>query len=88
MSRLENALARLDTALVQLESKLEGVSLKDANSKDAMLHAERDALMSKVRKLEAKSEEDAQLRGEAAQAVRAALSDLRAMASQGGVLNG
>lgn len=88
MSRLENALARLDTALAQLDRKLDGVSLKDAVSKDTMLQAERDALLVKVRKLEAKSAEDAQLRGEAADAVRAALSDLRAMAAQGGTLHG
>ncbi|MEM6933178.1 MAG: hypothetical protein AAF526_06255 [Pseudomonadota bacterium] len=88
MSRLESALTRLDTVLNQLERKLDGVSLKDGMNKDMMLQAERDALLVKVRKLEEKSAEDAQLRGEAADAVRAALSDLRAMAAQGDLLHG
>ncbi|MBY8976975.1 hypothetical protein KHP62_14250 [Rhodobacteraceae bacterium NNCM2] len=88
MSKLETALTRLSAALGQLEKQLDGVSLKDGANKDMMLQAERDALLTKVRSLEAKSAEDAQLRGEAAQAVRAALSDLRAMAANGGVLHG
>ena len=87
MSRIEQALDRLDAALDALEGRLSRVGTSE-ESRDNRLQAERDALLSKVRKLEAQSEEDAQLRGEAAQAVRAALSDLRAMAAQGGMLHG
>lgn len=88
MSKLEIALTRLNAALGQMESKLKGVHLKEGASGDLILQAERDALMSKVRVLEAKSVEEAELRGEAAQAVRAALTDLRAMAANEGTPHG
>lgn len=88
MSNLEIALTRLNAALGQLESKVKGAERAQGATGDLILQAERDALMSKVRVLEAKSAEEAQLRGEAAQAVRAALSDLRAMAANEGTLNG
>ena len=83
MSRLEKAFERLTRALDALEEKVDQRAAAPGPGPD--LKAERDALAAKVHKLQARSEEEAQLRGEAAEAVRAALSDLRAMAAQGGM---
>ncbi|MEL6479225.1 MAG: hypothetical protein AAFR17_17995 [Pseudomonadota bacterium] len=99
MSRVEKAFQRLDRALSRLEEKIttqaaaaeagvpSEVAAADA-AHDQVLKAERDVLAAKVARLQARSAEEAQLRGEAAEAVRAALSDLRAMAAQAGQVGG
>ncbi|MEM0923486.1 MAG: hypothetical protein AAGF44_07910 [Pseudomonadota bacterium] len=97
MGKLDKSFERLSRALDRLEEKLEEVAGQDAATvagqdqipgQDHVLKAERDVLAAKVARLQARSAEEAQLRGEAADAVRAALSDLRAMASQAGHLGG
>ncbi|MEM9735529.1 MAG: hypothetical protein AAF908_02855 [Pseudomonadota bacterium] len=87
MSELEDAFARLDRALGDLEDRLEAglpaPGQEAAPGRDT-LSAERDKLAAKVAALQARSAEEAELRGEAAAAVRAALIDLRAMAGRAG----
>lgn len=87
MSRVSTALSRLEAALDALEVAIETQDPQERQL-EIKMRSERDALLSRVRELESKSREDAQLRGEAADAVRAALQDLRAVAAQGGVANG
>lgn len=53
--------------------------------RDPSLAAERDALAKEVSRLEARSAEEAKLRSEAAEAVREALTDLKAMAAVAGM---
>ncbi|MEM0942504.1 MAG: hypothetical protein AAGI70_01025 [Pseudomonadota bacterium] len=88
MSELEDAFARLDRALGDLEDRLEAGLPAPGNAEAApgrdTLSAERDKLAAKVAALQARSAEEAELRGEAAAAVRAALIDLRAMAGRAG----
>ncbi|MEM7506463.1 MAG: hypothetical protein AAF415_06935 [Pseudomonadota bacterium] len=83
MSKIETAFARLDRALDALQNRME--SLEEKRTEEADFTSERDALTAKINRLEARSHEEAQLRGEAADAVRAALMDLRAMAGQAGL---
>lgn len=87
MSRVDTALNRLEAALDALEVAFD-LEVPKEDAVEHKMRGERDALMTRVRELEAKSREDAQLRGEAADAVRAALQDLRAVAGQGGTTNG
>lgn len=79
------ALARLETALDALEA---AVDRANSGAAEKTLRDERQALISRVRELETKSRDDVRLRGEAADAVRAALQDLRAIEAQGGGANG
>lgn len=83
MSRIETAFARLDRALNALQNRVETLDERRTEASDFL--NEREALTDKINRLEARSHEEAQLRGEAADAVRAALMDLRAMAGQAGL---
>ena len=93
MAKLEEAVGRLTAALEQLEravgdSAVPAGNDADADERVAALKAERDRLASEVERLERQVAEDASLRAEAADAVRAALGDLRAVAGQQGGRHG
>lgn len=94
MAKLEQAVGRLAAALSQLEQVVgtSGVAPAaadpDARGRIATLTAERDRLAAEVARLERQVAEDAALRAEAAEAVRAALGDLRAVATQQGERHG
>lgn len=79
MSELEQALDRLNGAVVTLlDASKRGKSEQGAReARIAKIEAERDRLRAELAELRAAREEDAQLRAEAAEAVKAALSDLR-----------
>lgn len=81
MSELDQALDRLNGAVVTLlDASKRGMAEQGAHAKRiAALEAERDALRTELAELRAAREEDAQLRAEAAEAVKAALGDLRAL---------
>ena len=87
MSKLDQAIGRLSAALEALEdvlsdgvvrSSTEGPVMEAAQRVEA-LEAECDRLRAEIARLERQTEEDARLREEAAEAVRAALGDLRAV---------
>jgi len=93
MAKLEEVVGRLTAALEQLERAVGGSAAPlgtdgDADERVAALKAERDRLASEVERLERQVAEDASLRAEAADAVRAALGDLRAVAGQQGGRHG
>ena len=87
MGRLEEALTRLGNAVEDLEVAVDSVEAADGNSASApelpVLMTERDELADEVKALRARAAEDAELRAEAALAVREALNDLRGVV-QGG----
>lgn len=87
MGRLEEALTRLGNAVEDLEVAVESVEAADGNSPSSselpVLMTERDELADEVKALRARAAEDAELRAEAALAVREALNDLRGVV-QGG----
>ena len=76
MQDLDGALARLEAAVDALER-----SLAEAASPgpDPALVAERDRLAAEVADLRESAKRDEELRAEAAEAVKAALGDLRAI---------
>lgn len=79
MSELEKALDRLNGAVATLldASKRGQAEQGTQEARIAKLTAERDRLRAELAELRAAREEDAKLRGEAAEAVKAALGDLR-----------
>ena len=79
MSELERALDRLDGAVSTLiETAKRGRAEEGEHARRiAELEAERDKLRAELAELRAAREDDAQLRAEAADAVKAALGDLR-----------
>ena len=88
MGRLEEALTRLGNAVEDLEVAVDSVEAADGNSAASsselpVLMTERDELADEVKALRARAAEDAELRAEAALAVREALNDLRGVV-QGG----
>lgn len=85
MSDLDKAIARLEAAALELEQILADAVLPEPKE-DPVLRQERDvlaaevvALREEVAALREAAERDAELRAEAAEAVRAALSDLHAL---------
>lgn len=86
MTELDSVLDRLTDAVDHLiaSSRKPGRD-READARIARLIAERDQLRAEVEELRAQHDEDARLRAEAAEAVRAALTDLRSVvALQGG----
>lgn len=87
MAGLEQSIARLSRALDALEDGLADGALSqpiiegDGQARIEQLEAERDRLTAEIERLQGQVEEDARLRDEAAAAVKAALVDLRALAS-------
>lgn len=89
MRQIEEALARMGQVVDRLEVAVEDVltgediwGTEDAELADVM--SERDRLAGEVETLRARAEADAELRAEAASAVRQALTDLRgAVAAEG-----
>lgn len=89
MRQIEEALARMGQVVDRLEVAVEDVltgediwGAEDAELADVM--SERDRLAGEVETLRARAEADAELRAEAASAVRQALTDLRgAVAAEG-----
>jgi len=78
MSEIDTALARLERATAGLEEALaDGAPGADLEAE--LLRRERDGLAEEVDALRAAAERDAELRAEAANAVRTALADLRAL---------
>lgn len=91
MAKLEEVIDRLAAALDQVEAAVSegmqangGATDTEARKRIEALEAERKRLAAEVARLERQVEEDAALRAEAADAVRAALGDLRSVASQQG----
>ena len=88
MGRLEEALARLGNAVENLAAAIDAAEVADqtsavTSSELPVLLSERDELAEEVKALRARAAEDAELRAEAALAVREALNDLRGVV-QGG----
>lgn len=81
MDEVDAALGRLERAVGALGEALEA---RDARGDvaEAGVAAERDALAAEVAALRQAHEKDAELRAEAAEAVKAALSDLRTLMPQ------
>lgn len=79
MSELEKALDRLNGAVAALlDASRRGEAEAGAHqARIAELESERDQLRAELAELRAAREEDARLRAEAAEAVKAALGDLR-----------
>ena len=82
MSKLDDALNRINKALDRLETAVETRSVVDTVWGDMEddapdLRVAHDELQDEVKALRARAAEDAKLRAEAADAVREALSDLR-----------
>lgn len=81
MSDIDDALARLDAALDRAEDAVGRES--ESNGRLAAdfetVRAERDRLAAEVRILREAAKEDAELRAEAADAVKTALADLRGL---------
>ncbi len=89
MSELDKALDRLSEAVLRLvDGTGSNQAGSDAEARIAELTAERDRLLTEVEDLRAQREVDARLRGEAAEAVRDALSDLRGLIAQGAPAGG
>ncbi len=82
MDDLDKALERLERSIDALETCLvRGMRAGGpaGNGADPALAAERDRLEAEVERLQAAARRDAELRSEAAEAVKAALADLRAL---------
>ena len=77
MTKIENALGRLNKAMDRLEEAWEAV--EQAGSADA----DTERLQEEIQTLRARADEDARLRAEAAGAVREALRDLRGAVARG-----
>ena len=86
MEQFDRAMARLDSAVSRLEGALaDGEEIWGVEDGDLpVLKAERDRLAGEVETLRAQTQADAQLRVEAASAVRQALEDLRGAVGGGG----
>lgn len=84
MSELESALDRLNHAVSALleTSKRGQTDQKAVEKRIAELTDERDRLRAELEELRAAREEDAQLRTEAAEAVKDALRDLRTILAE------
>ena len=82
MSQLDEALRRLNAAVVRLETAVEGGFMVGASPEAAQIQAERNRLAAEVHRLRRRAAEDARLRAEAAEAVREALLDLRGAVAQ------
>ncbi|MEM9060731.1 MAG: hypothetical protein AAGD13_09755 [Pseudomonadota bacterium] len=86
MSSLAEAVNRLDAVISDLETAVDGMRAEDsgdaASSAASEIVSERDTLADEVQLLRRRAEEDAQLRAEAAEAVREALRDLRGAVDQ------
>ena len=78
MSDLDKAIARLEAAALELEQVLADAVLPEPKE-DPVLRRERDMLAEEVVALREAAARDAELRAEAAEAVRVALNDLRAL---------
>ena len=78
MSEVETALRRLEQAVAALEETMAGIDRARDHGLGELM-AERDRLAAENRALREAAERDAELRTEAAEAVKAALSDLRAL---------
>lgn len=88
MPDIETALARLEAALDRAaEAARDNAGAERLASELEETRAERDRLRDEVEALRAASEEDARLRAEAAEAVRAALTDLRGLVHEGSRAN-
>lgn len=85
-TELDNVLDRLSDAVDHLiASSAKTGRDRETEARIARLTSERDELRAQVQQLKAQHDEDARLRAEAADAVRAALTDLRSVvAVQGG----
>jgi len=85
MKELDTAMARLDRAVTALETGLSVEGAPGGPGREVLeaLESERDDLAAEVARLRAEAEDDARLRREAAEAVKSALSDLRAMTPGG-----
>lgn len=87
-SKIEQSLARIDSAMTRLETAITeclepGEILGDVTPEIPMLRAERDQLSEEIKALRARAVKDAELRAEAASAVREALADLRGAVGEG-----
>ncbi|MEM7683433.1 MAG: hypothetical protein AAF293_01315 [Pseudomonadota bacterium] len=86
MSKLLDAVQRLDGLISELETAVDDMSAAgDATQvtpDGAAIRSERDELAGEVQVLRRRAKEDAQLRAEAAEAVREALRDLRGAVDQ------
>ena len=87
-SELEQAMARLDAALNRLETAIDsqmkpGEIWGEETPEIPQLRAERDGLADEIRVLRDRAAKDAELRAEAATAVREALADLRGAVGEG-----
>ncbi len=78
MSELESAIDRLGRAIANLRDSTGG---RPEPAIVEELTGERDELRAEVIELQSQREQDAELRAEAADAVRIALSDLRSIAA-------
>ena len=88
MGRLEEALKRLGNAVQDLETAIEAAEPVErdpevSSTELPVLLSERDELAEEVKALRARAAEDAELRAEAALAVREALNDLRGVVQSG-----
>ncbi len=85
-TELDGVLDRLSNAVEHLiASSPKAGRDRETEARIARLTAERDELRAQIQQLKAQHDEDARLRAEAADAVRAALTDLRSVvAVQGG----
>ncbi len=86
MSELENALDRLGEAVVSLisasdQGRATSGAEAAATARIADLTSERDRLQAEVEELRGLREDDARLHADAAEAVKAALTDLRSLAA-------
>lgn len=81
MKTLDDAINRMDAALMRLEAALDAAEPPARWGEDAPeipeLKRERDQMADEIRELRARADADAKLREEAATAVRDALRDLR-----------
>lgn len=87
-SKLEASFARLDAAMSRLETAIAenlepGEIVGDVTPEIPVLRAERDELASEIKLLRDRAAKDAELRAEAATAVREALADLRGAVGEG-----
>ena len=81
MTRLDAALARLESAV---EKQMQpGEIWGEETPEIPQLRAERDGLADEIKSLRDRAAKDAELRAEAASAVREALADLRGAVGEG-----
>ncbi|MEL6775408.1 MAG: hypothetical protein AAFP23_11625 [Pseudomonadota bacterium] len=89
MSRLQEALGRLEQAVAAVEeacarAALEASATQPTRTEEGGLaEEERNALLARIEALEAQTKEDALLRVEAAEAVKDALAELRSVGGGG-----